>query len=123
MGMRVPSSSAGVQGGAQAWQQRQQNFQALSQALGSGDLTAAKTAYAALTGNDANKAASNPNSPLAQLGQALQGGDLAAAQKAFSQIKSGHGHHQKTGASSANPAPAPATPPSGTTGNNVNVYV
>jgi hypothetical protein len=123
MDMKVPSGNAGVQGGAQAWQQRQQNSQALSQALGSGDLNAAKAAYAALAGNGSNKAASDPNSPFAQLGQALQSGDLAGAQKAFSQIKAGHGHHHKTSAGSASATPAPTTPPSDTSGNKVDVYV
>jgi hypothetical protein len=131
MGMAITSSTASTVGtsqtGASAWQQRQQNFQALAQALNSGDLTAAKTAYAALTANrsggGSGSAANNPNSPLAQLGQALQNGDLAGAQTAFSAMRSGHHHHSgATSASSTSNAMPTAPTPTLTTGNSVNTY-
>jgi hypothetical protein len=112
MGMRISSpTSANVgaaQGGAAAWQQRQQSFKDLSSALQSGNLDAAKTAFASLTQNAKGQAASNPGSPLAQLGKALQSGDLAGAQQAFAAVQSQHhGHHHGAGASPA-PAAAPA---------------
>ena len=125
MGMKISSGTSAIQGGAQAWQQRQQDFKALSQALSSNNLDAAKTAYASLTSNGSNNAASNPNSPLAQLGKALQSGDLSATQKAFSQMKVGHGHHHHSSSSAASSAttPAPVPAATATTGNNVNVFV
>lgn len=120
MGMSISSSTA-VQGNSQAWQQRQQNVQALSQALSSNNLDSAKAAYASMTSNGASSAASNPDSPLAQVGQALENGDLASAQKAFSQMTAGHhGHHGHGGTGST--ASAPVSTPTVTTGNNVNVY-
>lgn len=123
MGMKISSGTSAIQGGAQAWQQRQQDFQALSQALSSNNVDAAKAAYASMTSNGARKAANNPNSPLAQLGQALQSGELMAAQKAFSQIKAGHGHHNQASASSVNAALPTVSTPTITMGNNVNVFV
>ncbi len=124
MGMAITSSTASTTGagqtGASAWQQRQQNFQALAQALNSGDLTGAKAAYAALTANNSGGASSSPNSPLAQLGQALQSGDLAGAQTAFSAMRSGHHHH---GSASGSATAAPSAPTATlTTGNSVNTY-
>ena len=117
MGMRVSSTAGTSQSGAAAWQQRQQDFQALAQALKTNDLTGAKAAYASLTGSGSSSASSNPNSPLAQLGQALQNGDLGAAQQALSALRSGH-HHSGT----ASNLPAPAAP-TATSGNNVNFVV
>jgi hypothetical protein len=143
MGMGISSVGSGggaSQAGAAAWQQRQQSFQALAHALKSNDLAAAKTAYASLTGNGSNSAASNANSPLAQLGQALQNGDLGAAQQAFSALRSGHHHHgggavsataaagsttsTSSGTASLLASTAPTPPnPTLTSGNTVNVYV
>jgi hypothetical protein len=120
MGMRISSGMSGAQGvsqgGAAAWQQRQQSFQALSSALQSGNLDQAKAAYAKLTAGASNPAASTSNSPLAQLGKALQAGDLGAAQQALASMRT---HHGRTGG-----APASATTPSAptaTTGNSLNV--
>lgn len=122
MGMRVSSGGATQQGGAVAWQQRQQNFQALAKALQSQDLDAAKAAYTALTKNAPAGAASNPNSALAQLGKALQSGDLAGAQQAFSAMQARHSHRQGASGSNPPPTPQPAAPTS-TVGNNVNTFV
>jgi len=125
MGMRISSgissAQASSQGGAAAWQQRQQSFQALSQALQSNDLNAARAAYASLTGNSGT-AASNPNSPLAQLGKALQSGDLSGAQQAFAAMRS---HHRHSGGAQGGGASVPSTPPppTATTGNYLNVVV
>lgn len=123
MGWKVNSSGAGSQVNAAAWQQRQQNVQALSKALQSSDLEAAKTAFASLTGGAPSGTTSNPNSPLAQLGKALQSGDLAGAQNAFSQMRGSH-HRSTTNATTSNyAAPVPVPPPTDTSGNAVNVYV
>jgi len=107
MGMSVSSASSAVSG-AGMWQQQRQNFNQLSQALKSGNMDAAKQAFASLSSKSSN--ASDPNSPLGKLGQALQSGDIGAAQQAFAALKSGHHHHheasdQNTPASSATPTP------------------
>jgi iron uptake system EfeUOB component EfeO/EfeM len=119
MGMRVssgsPSTQAASQGGAAAWQQRQQSLQTLSKAFQSNDLDQAKAAYAAMTGGSSSKAAANTNSPFAQLGKALQSGDLGAAQQAFAAMRS---HHGRSSANVPSPSPSPAT---ATTGNHLNV--
>jgi len=121
MGMRVNSSStAATQTGAANWQQRKQDFEALSQALKSNNLDAAKSAYASLAKNAPSGAASNPNSPLAQLGKALQSGDINAAQQAFSSMRSHHrGGNGGTSSTSTTPAPQPS-PATSTLGNNLN---
>ena len=103
MGMRVESSGASAQGasGASAWQQRRQDFHNLSQALQSGDLSGAQSAFAALSAGRSSQAASHPNSLFSQLGQALQGGNLSAAQQAFAQIQQRRqGEHEQPEASS-----------------------
>jgi hypothetical protein len=106
------------------WQQRQHNFKDLMTALQSGDLSAAQSAYAALTGtsdpnstsaNDTSKvngaSASAQTSPLAQIGQALKSGDLAGAQKAAQTLASAHGHHhhRHSGGSAGASTPAPTS--------------
>jgi hypothetical protein len=82
MGMRVGGSGAAWSAQSASvgkWQQRQQDFKALTSALTTGDLGAAQKAYATL--ESANGTAKS-NSPMAAIGQALQNGDLAGAQKA-----------------------------------------
>jgi hypothetical protein len=123
MGWKVNSSGAGSQVSSAAWQQRQQNFQALSKALQSSDLKAAKTAFASLASGSPSGATSNPNSPLAQLGKALQSGDLAAAQNAFSQMRGSHNRPANSATTSSYSAPVLIPSPTETAGNNVNVYV
>ena len=122
MAWKVSGSQGAQSTNAAAWQQRQQNFQALQQALKSNNLDAAKTAYASLTANTPPNALSNPNSPLAQLGKALQSGDLAAAQQAFSNLRGSH-RGASTQSASALTSPPPAPNPTDTSGNNVNLYV
>jgi hypothetical protein len=122
MGMQISSGAASAQGGAQVWQQRRQQFQALAQAMGAHDLNAARSAYAALTHNGTSYAASDPNSPLAQLGKALQAGDFSAAQGVWTEMKLGRGPYrqaQPPSASSTRTALAPYT--TQTVGNHVNV--
>ena len=91
MGMRIPSGSAAASAaggsGTAAWQQRQQSFKDLTQALQSNQLAAAKPAYAALTGSQPGAAPAHANSPLAQVGQALQKNDLGGAQKALAMLR------------------------------------
>lgn len=85
-----------------------QNFQSLVQALQSGDLQGAQTAYATLTQNmpsDGQNATGNRKDPfqqmIAQLGQQLQSGDLSGAQSTLqnfqAQMKAHHGHHHHGG--------------------------
>jgi hypothetical protein len=83
------SATAGVQS---SLQQRRNEFEQLSQALQSGDLSAAQKAYISLTQVSSNSSfSSNQNRPLAQdfqaLGKALQSGDLQGAQTAFAQFQ------------------------------------
>ena len=123
MGWKVNSGGAGSQVSSAAWQQRQQNIQALSKALQSSDLESAKAAFASLTSNAPSGASNNPNSPLAQLGKALQSGDLAGAQNAFSQMRGSHQRSANGATASTYSAPVPVPSPTDTAGNNVNVYV
>lgn len=118
----VSSASAAQLSGANAWQQRRQDFQALSQALQSGNLSAAQQAFSSLSSTFPAGVANDPNSMLAQLGQALQSGNLSAAQSVFSAMR-GHGHHHHHGGG----APQVSTPVTslgaagGTVGSNLNV--
>ena len=125
------SSITGTTNLAQTWQslaqQRQQDFNSLSQALESGNLAGAQQAYANLqsllpnsqTGlNTTNSTSTNPiQSDFASLGQALASGNLSQAQSAFAQLKNdltsanpttslpqtgsvhGHHHHHHGGSS------------------------
>jgi hypothetical protein len=83
MGMNISSSSAQnvYQASYSAVRtQRHQQFDALAQALQSGDANAANTAYAALVPSGSNI---DPNSPLGKIGSALQAGNLSAAEAAL----------------------------------------
>jgi len=96
------------------WQQLKQ----LADALGSGNLSDAQQAYAALNqiqDSDQGRSASS-NSPLAKalntIGQALQKGDLAGAQQAlqsFRAARGGHHHHGHHGSSDSS-APQTTSP-------------
>jgi len=85
--------------GTPQWSQAGNPFQQLSQALASGNLSAAQQAYAAIQQNAPQGAAaqngqgSTQQNAFAALGQALQAGDLAAAQQAFAQLQRAGGHH------------------------------
>jgi hypothetical protein len=74
------------------YRQTRTDFQSLSQALQSGNLSAAQSAYAALQQDQQNGPQPPAGSPLANdfnaLGQALQSGDLTGAQQAFASLKS-----------------------------------
>jgi len=85
------------------WNQSNNPFQQLSQALSSGNLAAAQTAFATIQQNapqgstsQGAQGTSSQNSrqaAFAALGQALQSGDLAGAQEAFAQLQQTGGHH------------------------------
>ena len=74
------------------YRQTRTDFQSLSQALQSGNLSAAQSAYAALQQDQQNGPQPPANSPLANdfnaLGQALQSGDLSGAQQSLAAVKS-----------------------------------
>jgi soluble cytochrome b562 len=74
--------------------QMKSQFDQLSKALDSGDLTAAKKAYSAIQQNAPQNAPQGDQGPMAQmkskfdqLGQALDSGDLTAAKKAYSDLQ------------------------------------
>lgn len=122
MGMRITGNSGAAPSGAAAWQQRQQNVQALAKALQSDDLDAAKAAFTKVAANAPPRASADANSPLAQIGKALQSGDLAAAQQAFSALRQHHGHGRDNDPDADAPARGAAPPPpTATSGNFVKV--
>jgi outer membrane protein assembly factor BamD (BamD/ComL family) len=100
------------------FQKRAQDLKDLQDALKTGDLSGAQTAFAALQKDlPSNPAAvqKNQNSPGAKdfqaLQTALQSGDLSGAQQAFANLKQdvqsahkGHHHHHQDNGSSANSA-------------------
>ena len=122
--------------------QRKQYFNALSQALQSGDLAGAQKAYASLqqlTPNGSQNSTTttgatgtnSTQSDFSALGQALQSGDLTGAQKAFSQVQQDmptahaghhHHHHSKTSnASATTQDTSGTTSSSSTSGTSINV--
>jgi hypothetical protein len=90
-----------------AFQQRQNAFNSLDQAMSSGDLSAAQSAFATMQAQAPQGSKGPPpgggNDQMAQdmsaVSSALQSGDMAGAQKAFAQMKTDmqahHGHHHK----------------------------
>src|SRR3984885_9220176 len=90
------SSSSIYQQTEQYFQTRQSDLQQLAQALGSGDLASAQTAYNNIVqlGQSGPFASGDPFSrtqrekDFAAIGQALQSGDLAGAQTAFNTLQS-----------------------------------
>ena len=116
----ISSASSGYQPNSLQSTLRQ-NFQTLSQAIQSGNLSAAQQAYAARSQNapaQANGSAANPfQQALAGIGSALQSGDIASAQTALQglqqNMKAHHGHHHRgsadAGGSSAQASTAIST--------------
>jgi len=118
-------------------QQGQQDFKSLADALQSGDLSGAQTAFASLlalfpsssslansqtqsagasSASSSSNCTSSITNGLSALGQALQSSDLTGAQNDFSKlvqaiqsIGGGHHHHHKTSVSSQNTTSASAT--------------
>jgi hypothetical protein len=99
--------------------QFRQDFQALTNALQSGDLSTAQTAYQTLISDNPQLTATsgNSNNPfqqaIAAIGSALQNGDIGGAQNALSSLQSNmkahHGHHHHGGGASATNATDPTT--------------
>lgn len=88
----MPIDAISSSSGANPYQQTRNDFQALSAALQSGNLTSAQKAYAAIQSDQQNGGAQPPaDSQIAKdfaaLGDALQSGDISGAQDAFSSLK------------------------------------
>jgi len=117
--------------------QIRKNVEQMGQALNSGDLTAAQTAYSSLrqllpsstadqeqTGQQVNQSAFSAD--FDALGQALQSGDLAKAQEAFARLQQDaqsaqkghhHHHHHKAVASQNSASSSDSSPDSGNANN------
>jgi hypothetical protein len=100
------ASGASQSAGALNFQQVKSDFQALSTALQSGDLSGAQQAYASLQKDapalfqSASSQGTNSSNPLeaalGSIGSALQSGSLASAQQAFSSLQNTpHRHHHR----------------------------
>ncbi len=109
------------------FQQRNDAMNSLDQALGSGDLTSAQTAFSALQSlaPQGGKAPGGSDSPFAKdmaaVSSALQSGDMATAQSAFATLKQdmaahkGHHHHGGTQAPQSATTPTDGSTTSTTT--------
>jgi len=109
LGSSISSASFSSASSRQSlFQQRRADFQQLSQALQSGDLSGAQQAFNALsTLQSSGRSRGQNNSQLSQdfsaIGQALQSGNLAGAQQAFSNFQQdlpearGQHHHASGG--------------------------
>jgi predicted lipoprotein len=94
-------------GQTSAFKQRRQDFEALAQALNSGDLSGAKSAFSALQQDFKTVVQTQPGqqtpgngqnsfqAAFQVLGQALSSGDLSAARNAFASLQQAHGHHHR----------------------------
>ena len=107
-------------GQASAIKQRREDFAALTQALSSGDLSGAKSAFASIEQNfktvtqaqEGQQIGANGQNKFQTafqaLGQALNSGDLKAAQNAFANLQQARGHHEQQQPASNSAANAPA---------------
>jgi hypothetical protein len=110
-------SSTPINQQQQYFQTRQQDLQQLGQALKSGDLAAAKTAFSAITslGQSGPFASGNAfrisqrQQDFNAIGQALQSGDLGAARNAFAALKDSF----RSGGSAGGPGGTLAQPAGG----------
>ncbi len=118
MGMRIHGGGGGYASGAQdaQWQQRRQNFDALAQAITSGNLSNANDAFAKIQASVPAGGSMNPNGFLSKIGAALQTGDITTAQQVLAARFSGLndqsaavGATQQAGAATAATAVAGAT--------------
>jgi hypothetical protein len=89
MSSSIPTSSAAGHAGGAGWHGRKHAFGDLAKALSSGDLDAAKKAYAEIQSEAPKRIANDPDGPLAKIGKALDAGELAGAQQAFAAIRQG----------------------------------
>jgi hypothetical protein len=98
-----------------------QAFSQLGNALQSGDLSAAQSAYTTLSQSPAAQGNGPFAQALQQIGQDLQSGDIAGAQKALAalqqQVKGHHHHHHHGGGQPAQAASNNAAQSSNTTSN------
>jgi ribosomal protein S20 len=91
------------------------DFRQLTQAIQSGDLSGAQSAFQAIQQSGVTPPANSPfANDLAAIGQALQSGDISSAQKALASLQldaqqaqqahhHGHHHHRHHGAASSDP--------------------
>lgn len=86
MTLQIRNTSSASSAVASKHREHGQPLRAIGQALRSGDLEAASTAYSALADKASRFGGGNPDSPFARLGAALSAGDLAAAKSAFAAI-------------------------------------
>ena len=117
------SQSAGQTAFNTTFQQRNDAMNSLDQALSSGDLTSAQSAFSALQSlaPQGGKAPGGSDSPFAKdmaaVSSALQSGDMATAQSAFATLKqdmaahkgSHHHHGGSQGAQASGPTDASTT--------------
>jgi hypothetical protein len=97
-----------------------QAFSQLGNALQSGDLSAAQSAYTTLSQSPAAQGNGPFAQALQQIGQDLQSGDIAGAQKALAALQQqvkGHHHHHHGGGQPAQAASNNAAQSSNTTSN------
>jgi len=110
--MTVSAVSAGITQ-PNPYAQDRQTFGQLVSALNSGDLSAAQSAYNALSASPLAQGNGPFGQALQQIGQSLQSGDLSGAQSALAslqQARGGHHHHHHGGAKPAdNDANQPAS--------------
>jgi hypothetical protein len=93
------------------------DFKSLSDALQSGDLSDAQTAYATLQKDMPAGSANSSSNPLSAIGTALQSGNIAGAQQAFAALQQTHGgHHHHHGGASSTTATTDTTDPTDTDG-------
>jgi hypothetical protein len=118
--------------------ERRTNFEALDQALQSGDLQSAQSAFAALQQSRGVQSASSTtagsantgkqaSTDLQAVGSALQSGDVSGAQQAFATLRQhrhhGHHHHQATAAGAPSGAQVPSAADAGSVKSDVGTVV
>ena len=110
MGMRIQGGATGYAIAAQdnQWQQRRQNFDALSQAVSGGNLSSATDALTKIQASLPSGQSIDPNSFLGKIDAALQSGDIITAQQLLAARSTGSGDQsasagsvQQAGAASA----------------------
>ena|ERR1700690_3438626 len=109
-----------------------QAFGQLTSAIQSGDLSAAQSAYTALTQAQPNQGSGPFSQALSQIGDALQSGDIGKAQQALAALQQQmkamkgahhhHGHHHAGGDGDKSQSASPSTssdPTTSTTSTNL----
>jgi hypothetical protein len=114
MGMRIQGGSYNSAEQMQ-WQQRRQNFDALTQAISSGNLSDAKDALAKIQGQGTGSTI-NPDSFLGKIASALQSDDISSAQQLLASRQSQNGSTASTQATGAADGASAAGSTSGVSG-------